>query len=211
MAEYKLCKNGEHRTEGYVFSVTSKSDPMLLALKENIRRHNKFTREHLRDCRKQDVNHALAGMKYHQIQRVSLMGRGPRAEPARANGFSEYSFFQSLPHEYAEYFDVYVGLDCHNQHKFREQLEKDLTPGQQDAIKKADMEIQEFKWEKEKELRALGLHTRMQERANGTYYHEWIGKRAKDEDLTKFEEQIRESFRRREERDAELGKNQDDE
>lgn len=99
---------------------------------------------------------ALDHLKYQPLHRVRLMARGPRAVHAIANGLYPRSWDSFIPHKYAEYFDVYRGSDSHAMYKFRDQIENNLTPGQQALIDK----LRHESWALEIE------HLRMLRRAN---------------------------------------------
>ena len=140
MAWYKNCDLGEARTPDYRFSVTSKDDPMLLALKEDISRHNKEIRARLReDNRKADND------PYNSILRVRLMARGPRAMYAKLDGRYARAYDSFIPHKYAKYFDVYAGTDSNAIWRFNYEMENGLTPGQHALIEREQRRI----WEAE--------------------------------------------------------------
>lgn len=80
-----------NRTAAYRFTVKDKSDPELASLKLSVREYNK----------KLDRYPWLGEPK-----RVMLMARGPRR---KADGsMVHHNADQSLRHEYATHFDVYV-------------------------------------------------------------------------------------------------------
>lgn len=80
-----------NRSAAYRFTVKDKSDPELESLKLSVREYNKI----LKRC-------SWLG----EPKRVALMARGPRR---KADGsMVHYNADQSLRHEYATHFDVYV-------------------------------------------------------------------------------------------------------
>ena len=143
MANYKLSRyKDDARTTNYIFTVKDKKDPDLLALKENIIRHNKGNRNYVREvAKKYGRDRALQYMNHSKLQRVSLMARGPRTVPALKDGFHRRSYDQSLPHKYATHFDVYIHTDSYSQFKLNEQIKLNITPGEQNKIDRLQREI----------------------------------------------------------------------
>ena len=167
MAWYQNCKQSdEARTTAYRFTVKTKDDPMLLELKENVKRHNKAAREYQREYYKNTGN--VCNGNYSQIERVLLMGRGPRGKDGKLFHPNAES---NLQHEYATHFDVYVGLDCHNQYLLNQQLQSDLTPGQWNMIQKLEMKELELKWANDAKLRKAGMHRIFEDRGRSR----WVG------------------------------------
>ena len=152
MATYKLSSDGTHRTDGYRFTVSSKTDKDLLALKENVKRYNKRARDYIRA-----VYNNFQGNPPHgygmEILRVTLMARGPRAKFAVADyGFAR-AYDQTLPHKYAQTFDVYCGVDSYAMTRLEYELENGLTPGQHAIIDREQRKV----WDADnKMLAALG-------------------------------------------------------
>ena len=75
---------------GYKFTVTNRNDPAVLTLKKLVKEENKdrYIKEHR--------------------QRVRLMGRGPRAMWARAEGKHPRAYDSYIPLDKATHYDVYI-------------------------------------------------------------------------------------------------------
>ena len=170
MAWYKLCDLPDaSRTSDYSFSVIDKSDEQLLAIKEDVRRHNAWIRRDVRDYAKEvGAERALRYMESNPLQRVRLMARGPRAMYARLEGLYPRTYDSFIPHKYAKYFDVYRGSDSHAMYHFRDQIQNGITPGQQKLIN----DLQMAQWDLQNKnlglLRKAGIRT-ITDR-NGTRY-----------------------------------------
>ena len=152
MAVYKIDSRSPDnaRTEAYRFTVPSKDDASLLALKEDCKRHNKKIKAHLR------VAYEIHGSKvferpWNQIMRVSLMARGPRTAHAVADYGYARAYDQNLPHEYATHFDVYYGSDSYAMYRFQYQLENGLTPGQHAIIDREQRKL----WDADNKMLAV--------------------------------------------------------
>jgi len=160
MAFYKSClKSDDARCEDYRFSVESSNDADLLKLKADIFRRNKGIRKYIREVAEYDKDRALELMKRpngYRISRVRLMPRGHRVGPAMKDFGYPRAYDSYLPKKYATYFDVYVGPDTHAEYMFRDQIENDLTPGEQARINEIQKEI----WEKEALMRAIKYRKR---------------------------------------------------
>jgi len=142
MAFYKNCNVEDWaRTDSYRFSVQSKFDKDLLALKRDIRRRNKHIRQYARETKEKygldRVNMYLDRVK---LERVKLQARGPRTYWAKRNGFHNRFYDQSLPHDYAVYYDVYVLNDWTAQQILNTELREGLTSSQQAAISRSQRE-----------------------------------------------------------------------
>lgn len=167
MAWYQNCRSeDEARCSSYRFTVKTKDDPMLLELKTNIKKHNKLARAHQKEYYEQTGK--IYGRGYMQIERVLLMGRGPRGKDGTRFHPNADSCLQ---HEFATHFDVYVGVDCHNQNLLDQQLQAGLTPGQWNMIQKLEMEELNLKWANNAKLRAAGMHQIFEERGRSR----WVG------------------------------------
>ena len=151
MAVFKIDnREGYHRTEGYRFTVTSKSDPSLLALKENCKRFNIHARQYLRDMFERNGEFNVKAYMPH-IMRVSLMARGPRSAPAlRDYGYAR-AYDQNLPHKHAKAFDVYYAEDTYAMYRFQYELENGLTPGQHAIIDREQRKL----WDAENKMLAV--------------------------------------------------------
>ena len=129
-------------------TVETKEDPNLLALKENIKRQNAHSRAYIRDLSKlHGRDRALQYMKHYKLKRVTLMSRGPRTVPALKDGCHRRQYDQSLPHQHATHFDVYIHTDSSGQYNFRDQIENDITPGEQARINKLRNQIWDLEFE----------------------------------------------------------------
>ena len=195
MAFYKLCNNGEARTTDYMFSVKTKDDPMLLALKEDIARHNKWVRDYIREVAKtssiETTLEYLGG--YRSLRRVRLMSRGPRAVYAKLEGLYPRAYDSFIPHKYAEYFDVYAGEDSHAMYWFRDQISNDLTPGQQRLISKLEMEEHDLKFRNIAKLRENGIHLVYEQ---GKQRPRKVGTKAYDEKVSRNMDEIAKGLER---------------
>ena len=132
---YQLCTKMESRTPEYVGSVDWLDDEDLQALEENCRRHN----EHVREVSRKH------GRVIGEIYRVRRKGRGPRVR----------SYYHTL-HENAKYWDIYYGVDTHNQHELHREIDSGLTPGELKALDK----LRNAVWRME-------LEGKMRKRRNG--------------------------------------------
>ena len=115
--KYTLTFNKKGRTTEYRGTVTSKTDPDLVALKRSVADHNANVRSSARRWNKV-YNH-------QKLLRVTLMARGPR----RVDGQRIHHNADScLQHEYADHWDVYVHEDGSNTHELKRELDMGLTP-----------------------------------------------------------------------------------
>ena len=154
MGIYKSClKEDWARCDDYRFSTKSKSDPDLLRLKADIFKKNKQLRTYIRDIAEDNKDLALdyLNRNWNNLQRIRLMPRGKRAVHALKDYGYPRAYDSYLPKKYASYFDVYVGPDTHAEYMFRDQIENNLTPGEQAEINRIQKEI----WEKEGIIRAI--------------------------------------------------------
>ena len=175
MAWYKLCDKGEARAADYVFSIKTKDDPMFLALKENIKRHNKDVRARLRrEDRKTDGRYP-----YVSIMRTRVMARGPRALYSKLDYGHGYAYDCSLPHKYAAYFDVYVGSDSHNNYEFNQEIETGLSNAQRNELYKLECKRNEIKSKAIWAARAKELEDALRDDL-GLSYHEYASLQLED-------------------------------
>ena len=152
MAYFKNVRLSEFRTANYRFSVETKDDKDLLALKKDIADQNAYARHEIRNGGKMRGYKTPYGF---EVQRVILMGRGPRRDK---DGFLYHSNADcSLRHEFAEYFDVYVTGDSTAMWMLRRERDTGLTSGQ---LKKMDA-LDRARWKQEMaeaaELRKQGI------------------------------------------------------
>ena len=140
--EYRRCKvEGEVRTGDYIGTVTSKDDPMLLAIKADVKDRNKIARKWRRNHYKRTGKHYDSV----RIERIQLMARGPRTKHSLKDFGCRRAYDQSLPHRYATHWDVYKRADTHAEYHDRAMIERDLTPGQYAKLRKLEMMLWEMK------------------------------------------------------------------
>lgn len=141
-------KNMDNRFSfDYRFSVTTKTDDDLISLRKMISEFNERYRKGSRMRGK-----CLTG----SLLRVSIMARGPRAVHARRDynyPGAARAYDSSLPHQYAEYFDVYVHEDSDAMYYFRKELETGLTRANQRKISDLKYEIMKIEWEAKDKLK----------------------------------------------------------
>ena len=158
---YSLGQDGS-RTDAYRFTVKTKQDENLIALKKNIKNVNKGTREY---CRKRGKI-----TEYDKLYKISLMARGPRksneyltyndcielnvnpeyyigrrAPLIDKDGVVHWNQNQSLRHEFATSFDVYVSEDPRALSKLDDELQFGITSHRQKQIQKLETEIYKIK------------------------------------------------------------------
>ena len=152
MSIYRLPRNrkNDFRTSSYCFTVASKDDPSLVALREGIALRNAQVRKHVRTWQK--IN------KYDKLYTVRLMARGPRRwhtkyKPSLVRYFKgQYMVPQhqkllhgnadsNLNHQFAEEFDVYVHRSREMEDVLRTEIETGLSAGDQNRIRKLQSEI----------------------------------------------------------------------
>ena len=145
---FKSCdKPEESRTDGYVFSVISKDDPGLVALRAEVKRHNKTSRKLLREYWESRGKMPDVCDGCYSIQRVSIMARGARAKWAKKDGLYPRSYDSSLPHKYAEYFDVYRNIDSYAMYNFRREQSEGFSLHQLKKLDDAAYAISNVRWE----------------------------------------------------------------
>ena len=157
MSVYRLPRNrkNDYRTSSYCFTVASKDDPCLVALREGIALRNAQVRKHARTWQK--IN------KYDKLYTVRLMARGPRRwhtkyKPSLVRYFKgQYMVPQhqkllhgnadsNLNHKFAEEFDVYVHRSREMEDVLRTEIETGLSTGEQSKIRKLKTEIWHLEW-----------------------------------------------------------------
>lgn len=125
-------------TLNYRFSVYTKDDKDLKALRKQIAEHNKAVRFYAK-------KYGTTANLTLKLMRIRLMGRGPRKiwslqdYPNNKYGSSYDSY---LPQKYAEYFDVYLCEDSDQMHALQVELETGMTSSMQ--RRKADLEYEVF-------------------------------------------------------------------
>ena len=143
MAEYKLSSMDDYgsklRTNNYRFTVTSRDDPHLAALRKEVKRNNKAMRALARQT----------GHEYYAnyLKRVRLMPRGPRVEAAWSDYRSRRAYDSYLPMRHATHFDVYVQQDD-KAYQLIQELRYGITPG---VRAKIDEQCQKI-WDLENEF-----------------------------------------------------------
>jgi len=142
MSVYRLPRNrkNDYRTKSYCFTVASKDDPSLVALKEGIALANAQVRKRARTWQK--IN------EYDKLHTVRLMARGPRRWTTKYGDMARYHKGQqgipdrqkllhgnadsNLNHRFAEEFDVYI----HRSREMEQSLETEIETGQRPGVQK---------------------------------------------------------------------------
>lgn len=139
------------RTEAYQFTVTSKDDPQVIALKKQVAFANKLSREATRGYNYSNTVHAL--------WRVRLMPRGSRVESAWDDYKSRRAYDSYLPQRHADRFDVYIHRDTTAERMMQRELDTGLTSGQLRKIDAAENAVRLAEFEQMKALREQGIYT----------------------------------------------------
>lgn len=153
MAEYLPTKykwNESHlRSEAYVFTVGSLDDPTLLALRKEIKRHNKAMRALARQT----------GQEYYadRLKRIRVMPRGPRVEAAWDDYKSRKAYDSYLPMRHGTHFDIYI-QDDDKAYKLKTELRHGLTPGVQARLEQQRAEQLKLEWAHNKEMHDRGFY-----------------------------------------------------
>jgi hypothetical protein len=130
-----ICNFGNRETLAYKFSVYTKDDADLIALKKRVRENNELSRGRAR---------RMGTMKYSpKILKVRLMARGPRTIWAKQEQRHPRTYDAYLPHEYADYFDVYCSEDSEATEALRVEIEEGMTPAM--VKKKRDLQVEIWK------------------------------------------------------------------
>ena len=116
---------------GSVPAVHKDSDADLQAIYSDIRKHNAEVRKTSRKY----------GRLIGRLRRVSLMGRGPRAEAARAEGRNPRAFDSYLPADLAVSFDIYVQECTGSNYVLKRELETGLTAAEQKQLDNLEMQV----------------------------------------------------------------------
>lgn len=161
--QYKLSKDGT-RTSDYRFTVKSKDDENLIALKTQIKTHNKDTRHHCRARKK-------ISRDYDKLYKIRIMARGPRKSTNEyltyndclklnvnpeyytgrrkplisKDGVVHWNQDQSLRHEFGTSFDVYVSEDTRALSQLDDEIQFGITPHRRKQIQQLDTEIYKIK------------------------------------------------------------------
>lgn len=139
-----ICNYDNRSSFDYIFSVYTKDDPDLIALKKRVAENNKFIRTFAR--RHKNVRDSIV------FKKVRLMARGPRRIWAKQDfqysRFGTYPQYDaSLPHKYAEYFDVYCGEDRDALIDLKREINEGLTRSQYNKICELEYQANALRWE----------------------------------------------------------------
>ena len=163
MSVYRLPRNrkNDYRTPSYRFTVASKDDPSLVALKEGIARKNAGVRKW---CR---ANNAVG--QYDKLHTVRLMARGPRRWHTKFGDMARYYKGQqgipdrqkllhgnadsNLNHRFAEEFDVYIHRSNEMEDALQTEIETGQRPGVQRQIENLKHEIWNLEFKARNTLR----------------------------------------------------------
>lgn len=155
MSYYRMPRNGERcRTKSYKFTVSSKQDESLIALRKNIASINEVVRKRCREYGKVT--------DYEMLYTVRLMGRGPRRWHTKFKGamikyfkaqymakpyakLLHHNADSNLNHKFAEEFDVYVHKDIDSLDSLKLEIDTGQTPGVQSKIRKLQQQIWQLK------------------------------------------------------------------
>ena len=116
---------------GSVSAVHKDFDTDLQAIYSDIRRHNAEVRKVSRKY----------GRMVGKLRRVCLMGRGPRAEAAKAERRNPRAFDSYLPADLAVSFDVYVQEATDANYILKRELETGLTQSEQKQLDILQMQV----------------------------------------------------------------------
>jgi hypothetical protein len=155
---YRQPRNGKNfwRSKSYKFTVASKEDKSLIALKNTIAKQNAAVRKHAR-------TYSMV-TDYDKLYTVRLMARGPRRWHTKfkgsliryfkgANGIPQTQKLlhgnadSNLNHKFAEEFDVYVHHDTQSLDKLRTEIETGQAPGVQRKIEMLKNKIWRLEYE----------------------------------------------------------------
>ena len=164
MSVYRLPRNrkNDYRTPSYRFTVASKDDPSLVALREGITLRNAQVRKRARTWQK--IN------EYDKLYTVRLMGRGPRRwhtkyQPTTARylkgsfGIPQHQKLlhgnadSNLNHKFAEEFDVYVHRSTEMEDALQTEIETGQSPGVQRQIDNLKSKIWHLEFKARNNLR----------------------------------------------------------
>lgn len=138
-----LTSMSNRTTFNYKFSVYTKDDPALLALKKRVRAQNKATRKMARKFG-----------TYHDrfpLRKITLMARGPR----QVNGVPLHpNAVTNLRHEYAVYFDVYCSIDHDAERALIHEIETGITPTMQKKIDNLRYQANVIEWKAKRNIAA---------------------------------------------------------
>lgn len=158
---YSLGQYGS-RTDAYRFTVKTKQDENLIALKKHIKSINKDTRYHCRARKKIS--------DYDKLYKIRIMARGPRrsneyltyndcielnvnpeyytgrrAPLIGKDGVVHWNQYQSLRHEFGTSFDVYVSEDTRALSLLDDEIQFGITMGKRRQIQELENQIRNIK------------------------------------------------------------------
>jgi len=164
MSVYRLPRNrkNDYRTPSYRFTVASKDDPSLVALKEGIALANAQVRKNVRAYGKVG--------DYDKLYTVRLMARGPRRWHTKYQPATEKYFRgafgipqnqkllhgnadSNLNHRFAEEFDVYIHRSTEMEQSLETEIETGQRPGVQKQIENLKHEIWNLEFKARNTLR----------------------------------------------------------
>ena len=163
MSVYRLPRNrkNDYRTPSYRFTVASKDDPSLVALREGITLRNAQVRKNVRAYGKVS--------DYDKLYTVRLMARGPRRWHTKFGDMARYHKGQqgipenqkllhfnadsNLNHRFAEEFDVYVHRSNEMEDALQTEMETGQSPGVQRQIENLKHEIWNLEFKARNTLR----------------------------------------------------------
>lgn len=141
-----ICNFNNRSSFAYRFSIYDKTDKDFVALKKLVHENNKRCREFAR--RFGVVN------DYTKLQRIRLMARGPRKIWSMQDYNCSHAYDQSLPHKYAEYFDVYVDEDLEARADLVREINEGMTKTQYKRILELEHQAQQLRREAKERARA---------------------------------------------------------
>jgi hypothetical protein len=155
---------GFGRSETYRGTCTNKVDGELVTLKKQVKMNNK-TRVRMAEAqiqRLEDYGHSEEDLMesidklfdYRPLQRVRLMGRGPRRTE---EGYRPYPNIDSyLRHEDSVYFDVYLLDDDTQIERVRDRLRRKFCPTTM-KVRDLEWELMQAKWDLQRKQRGIDV------------------------------------------------------
>jgi len=138
-----LTSMSNRTTFDYKFSVYTKDDPALLALKKQVRHQNKTTRKISRKFGSYNNRFSL--------RKITIMARGPRKVDGK---LLHPNAFANLRHEYAVYFDVYCSIDTDAENNLIREIETGITPTMQKKIDNLRHQANVIEWKAKRNIAA---------------------------------------------------------
>ena len=138
-----LTSMSNRKTLNYKFSVYTKDDPALLALKKRVRAQNKATRK---------MSRKFGSYKNRfQLRKITIMARGPRKVDGK---LLHLNAFCNLRHEYAVYFDVYCSVDTVAEDNLIHEIKTGITPTMQKKIDDLRHQANVIEWKAKRNIAA---------------------------------------------------------